>query len=197
MKTRLVNIFRAGLPAFGAVVLALLSGCAQVPLNAPTPSFDVIEKAKASRTAPVAVGNFQPAPGVNAEIDKYLNVRSNAFFSPYENSFALFLKQTVIADLQASGLYDAASQTTLSGFLTESSLDVPVDIGKASLGARFVLTRAGQKVFEKELKTSASWESSFIGAIAIPAGVNHYTSLYHQLLGLLLIDPDYRNANPK
>jgi len=197
MGATLINLPKRGLFVFASALLVLLSGCAQIPLGAPAPSFDIIEKAKASRTAPVAVGQFQIVPGVSAEIDKGLNVRSNTVFSPIEGSFAQYLRQTAIADLQASGLYDTASPTTLTGLLTVSSLDVPADTGQAALGARFVLTRAGKTIYEKELKANASWESSFIGAVAIPAGINQYTSLYHKLVGILLDDPDYRSANPK
>lgn len=181
----------------GVAALALLVGCAELPMHAPTPSFDVIEKAKASRTAPVALGQFKVDPGVNPEIDKGLSVRTNHLFSPYDHSFAQFLRQTALTDLQASGLYDANAPLTLSGYLTDSTLNVPTDRGEASLGARFILTRGEQKVFEKKLKTEASWESTFLGITAIQDGINQYTNLYHKILGILLSDPDYQKANSK
>ncbi len=180
-----------------AAPLVWLAGCAQLPLGAPTPSFDNIEKARVSGTAPVAVGTFLLAPGLDPGIDKGLSVRTNAVTSPVEGSFAQYLKQTLVTDFQAAGLYDSAAPATLSGFLTDSRLDVPSDTGQASLGARFVLVRQGRTVYEKELKTGASWPSSFIGMEAIPMGINQYASLYHKLVGILLDDPDYRAANPK
>lgn len=182
--------------ALMAVPLVWLAGCAQIPLGGPAPSFENIEKARASGTAPVAIGQFQLAPGVSPEIDKGLSVRSNAVVSPVDGSFAQYLRQTLTADLQAAGLVDAAAPATLSGFLTDSTLDVPVGTGQASLGARFVVVRQGKTVYEKELKASATWPSSFIGMEAIPTGINQYTSLYHKLVGTLLDDPDYRAANP-
>lgn len=197
MEYALADLCKRGLLSLPAIFLVLLTGCAQIPLGAPAPSFENIEKARASRSAPVAVGQFQINPGVSADIDKGLNVRSNTVQSPIDGSFAQYLRQTVITDLQASGLYDAASPAMLTGFLTDSSLDVPADTGRAALGARFVLMRAGKTVYEKELKTDATWESSFIGVTAIPAGINQYTTLYHKLVGMLLDDPDYRSANPK
>lgn len=188
---------RHGLLVLAMVPLLLQVGCAQIPLSNPTPSFENIEKANASRTAPVAVGLFKLDPSASAGMDKGLSVRSNTIMSPIEGSFAQYLRQTLITDLQASGLYDAAAQTTLSGFLRESTLDVPTDTGSASLSARFVLVRAGKTIYEKELKASATWPSSFIGIEAIPAGINQYTNLHHKLVGKLLDDPDYRSANPK
>ena len=185
------------LPALALLPWLLLSGCAQIPLGDPAPSFENIEKARASRTGPVAVGQFKLAPGADPEIDKGLNVRSNTVFSPVGASFAQYLRQTLIADLQAAGLYDDASPATLSGFLTASMLDVPSGTGQARLSARFVLVRTGQTVYDKELHADASWQSTFIGVEAIPAGINQYTTLYHKLVGKLLDDPDYRNANPQ
>jgi len=188
---------RRALLALLAVPLAWLAGCAQIPLGAPAPSFENIQKARTSGTAPVAIGQFRVAPGANPEIDAGLSVRSNSVVSPVEGSFAQYLRQTLTTDFQAAGLYDAASTTTLSGFLTDSTLDVPSDTGRASLGARFVVVREGKTVYEKELKTSATWPSMFIGMEAIPTGINQYTSLYHKLVGTLLDDPDYRAANSK
>jgi hypothetical protein len=183
-----------GLFALALLPWLLLTGCAQIPLGEPAPSFENIEKAKASRTAPVAVGQFKIAPEADPDIDKGLSVRSNTLYSPIEGSFAQYLRQTLITDLRAAGLYDAASPAMLSGFLTGSTLDVPSSTGQARLSARFVLGRSGQTVYDKELQAEAIWPSAFIGVEAIPAGINQYTTLYHKLVGKLLDDPDYQSA---
>lgn len=197
MRSLWNGVFAVRRFALGIVAVALLAGCAELPMHAPTPNFEVIEKARTSQTAAVALGQFKVDPAVNPDIDKGLSVRTNQVFSPYEHSFAQFLRQTALTDLQAAGLYDAKAPTSLSAFLTDSTLDVPSDQGKSSLGARFILTRDGQKVFEKELKARAEWQSTFLGVIAIQDGINQYTTLYHKLVGLLLSDPDYQKANPK
>jgi hypothetical protein len=197
MKCIAFILHRQGFLALVAMPLVLLVGCAQIPLGSPSPSIENIGKARASRTAPVAVGVFRVDPKASPDIDKGLNVRSNTVSSPIEGSFAQYLKQTVVTDLRASGLYDSTSQTILSGFLTESMLDVPSDTGQASLGAHFVLTRTGKTIYEKDLKARTTWPSSFVGAVAIPEGINRYTGLYHALVGELLDDPDYQSANAK
>lgn len=188
---------RRCLSALAGLAFAGLTGCAQLPLGEPAASFGNIEKAGRSGTAPVAVGPFRLDPGAAPEIDTGLSVRSNVVVSPIQGSFAQYLKQTLITDLQAAGLYDPASPSEISGFLTDSTLDVPLDTGHASLGARFVVVRLGKAVYDKELKVSASWPSSFVGMEAIPSGVNQYGALYHTLIGKLLDDPDYQAANPK
>jgi hypothetical protein len=179
------------------MAFAGLAGCARIPLGEPAASFDNIEKAGRSGTAPVAVGAFQLDPGIRPSLDKGLSVRSNTVVSPVEGSFAQYLRQTLITDLQAAGLYDPASPSQISGFLMDSTLDVPFDTGRASLGARFVVVRSDRTVYDKVLKASANWPSSFVGMDAIPSGINQYGALYHTLVGKLLDDPDYRMANPK
>jgi hypothetical protein len=172
-----------------------LVGCAQIPMGQPGPSFAVVEKARASGAAPVAVGQFQLAKGADPEIDKGLNVRSNTLFSPVGHSFSRYLREIVIADLGAAGLYDAKSNILISGLLTDSTLEVPTTTGQASLGARFLVTRQGKTVYDKALVVSATWPSSFVGMQAIPEGINHYTALYHELVLKLLSDPDYRSVD--
>lgn len=179
------------------MALAGLAGCAQIPLGEPAARFDNIEKAARSGTAPVAVGAFLLDPGIRPSLDKGLSVRSNTVVSPVVGSFAQYLRQTLITDLQAAGLYDPASPSQIRGFLMDSTLDVPFDTGRASLGARFVVVRSDRTVYDKVLKASANWPSSFVGMDAIPSGINQYGALYHTLVGKLLGDPDYRTANPK
>lgn len=188
---------RRNLLVLAGLASVWLAGCAQLPLGEPTASFGNIGKAGMSGTAPVAIGPFQVDPGAAPGIDTGLSVRSNAVVSPIQGSFAQYLRQTLITDLQAAGLYDPASPTRVSGFLTDSTLDVPLDTGHASLGARFVVVRLGKTVYDKELRAGVSWPSAFVGMEAIPAGINQYAALYHTLVGKLLDDPDYRTANPK
>jgi len=173
---------------------ALLTGCAQLKLGPPTASVDNIQRAKATGMTPVAVGNFVLAPGKPAALDTALDVRSNTVSSPVQGSFAQYLKENLSVDLRAAGLLDPASKTVISGLLTESILDVPMSQSKGALGARFSVTRDGRSVYDKELKAASSWESSFVGAVAIPAAMNNYTALYRELVAKLLDDPAFRAA---
>lgn len=173
---------------------ALMTGCAQMKLGAPVASVDNIQKAKASGLAPSAVGEFTLAKGKPAEMDAGVSIRSNTLSSPFEQSFAKYLKETLSAELKAAGLLDPASTTVIRGELTDSMLDAAIGEGKGALGARFMVVKAGKVVFDKELRTEAKWESSFVGAVAIPRAVNEYTTLHRQLVTKLLDDPQFRAA---
>jgi hypothetical protein len=176
------------------VAAVVLTGCAQVKLGVPTPSVENIQKAKASPMEPVAIGDFKLVPGKSRSLDLGVSIRSNTFYSPFDSSLARYLGETLSAELKAAGLVDPVAKTTISGELTDSSVDAPASQGKGSLAARFVVQRDGRTSFDKELKAASSWESSFVGAIAIPEAVNQYVALYRVLVGQLLDDPDFRKA---
>lgn len=180
--------------AAAAALLVLLTGCAQIRLGAPVAGIDNIQKAKASGIAPVAVGAFTLAAGKPASMDQSVTARTNAIFSPFDNSFAKYLKENLSADLRAAGLLEPASAIVVEGQLTDSQLDAGLGQASGSVAARFTVARGGAKVYERELRASATWESPFVGAYAVPAAVNEYALLYRKLVTALLDDPAFRIA---
>lgn len=186
------NIIRRCVVAAVVLASAALTGCAQLHLGAPVASVDNIGKAKSIGAAPVALGEFKP--GAAVKDDAGISMRSNTILSPVQNSFAQYLKENLTVELRAAGLLDPASKTVVSGELTESKVDSASSKGTGSLAARFVVTRGGATVFDKQLRVESSWESSFVGAVAIPAAMNNYGALYRQLITKLLDDADFRKA---
>lgn len=180
-----------------AAFLVLLTGCAQLRLGAPVAGIDNIQKAKSSGIAPVSLGAFTLAAGKPAGMDLSVTARTNSIFSPYDSSFAKYLKENLSADLRAAGLLEPGSTTVVEGQLTDSQLDAAVGQAKGSVAARFTVTRAGAKVYDRELRASASWESPFVGAYAVPAAVNEYALLYRKLVAALLDDPAFQGAAKK
>jgi hypothetical protein len=78
--------------------------------------------------------------------------------------------------------------------LTKNELSTGIGTGTATLGARFTLTRNGAAVYDKDLVAQQLWDGNFIGAIAIPDAINHYQSLYKNLVEKLLADEEFRKA---
>jgi hypothetical protein len=175
-------------------VLLAVAGCAQLKMGAPVPSIDNIQKARASGMPAVALGSFKLAPGKDASLDQKVVVRSNTFYSPYDSSFANYLKETLATDLAAAGLLDPKSPTVIEGWLTDSRLEVPSGPAKAGVAARFKVTRSGALLYERELSASASWTAPFIGVEAIPGAMNEYGLLYRKLVAQLLDDPAFHAA---
>jgi hypothetical protein len=124
-------------------------------------------------------------------------VRASRASAPTGGSFAEYLRETLIIELKSAGLLNPSSPVVITGFLQESQVDPAISEGSAKLAARFVVMRAGSAVYDKELTVSSKWESSFLGAVAIPAAINEYTALYRKLVGVLLDDPTFQAATRK
>lgn len=190
MKT-LIRFVRLAAVLGGAVAL---TACQTVKLPAPSPSPANVEKLRAASLTPVNTGTFVLAPGRDKAMDTAQGgLRSNSI-EPQGGSFALQLRDELATELRAAGLLDPNAKTVIEGQLTDSKLDAAIGTGTGRLAARFVVKRDGKQVFDKELFAEASWESSFIGGIAIPAAVQQYGALYKTLVGKLIDDADFRAA---
>ena len=176
----------------------LLTGCAQMVMSPATPSMENIAKIRESNLTPVSVGVFRPAAKLSADDDKSLNVRGgNSLTAPTDGSFSKYLGATLKAELQAAGLLDDKSGAQVSGELLENSLDPAMSTGTAALAARFVVTRDGAVRYDRKVEAKSQWESSFIGAVAIPLAASQYEGLYRKLVSQLLADEDFRKALAK
>lgn len=189
-------IFRlSSLVAVGALALQLV-GCAPMQMGAPAATMDNAVKLRGADFDKVTVGSFTLDPSKNAAMDKSHGIRASAVAAP-GGSFARHLGETLKAELLSAGLLDPAAATVITGTLTETDVDASIGTGKGVLGARFVVTRAAQVRYERELKVESSWDSSFIGQVAIPLAASQYELLYRKLIGALLDDAAFRKAIAK
>jgi hypothetical protein len=188
---KITLIFRHALLA---ALLVALSGCASVEMSSPTPLTDHLVTVRGLKLVPAAVGNFALAPGLPAEKDRSISLRGSSLKAPGGGSFAEHLKAKLTAQLKAAGWLDQTSNSTISGELLQSEADAAMGTGTASLGARFIVVRDGLSVYRSELRVQDSWESSFMGAIAIPLAMQHYEALYGKLVTKLIDDPAFRRA---
>lgn len=171
-----------------------LFGCAAVKMPAPTASATTVEKLRGANLAVASAGSFAVAPGKPAEMDRSLSGLRGSSLTSASGSFSQQLKDEIVAALKAAGLYDERSPVVIEGRLTDSKVDAAIGTGTARLAAQFSVTRGGQRVFDKELAVDAQWESSFVGAIALPAAINQYSALYKALTAKLFEDAQFRAA---
>lgn len=177
-----------------ALALAALTGCASVKMPAAAPSAANAEKLRATKLAPAQVGTFKLAAGKPADMDTTLGGLRGSSVSPANGSFAGQLRDEIAAELTAAGLLDPKSGIVIEGQLTDSMVDAAMSTGKGRLAAKIQIKRGGQTLFDKEVVAEATWESSFVGAIALPAAINQYGALYKTLVGKLFDDADFKRA---
>lgn len=176
----------------GLFAAFMLVGCVQFPLTY-QPTMQNVEAAKASNMAPVSVGTFALAPGKPAGMDKEISARGSTMV-PASGSIAQFMKEGLTKELTAAGKFDPNAPIVISGLLTDSQLDASIGTGTGALAARFSVKRDGRVVYDKELKESANWPSSFVGADAIPTAFNQYSAFFKKLFGQLFGDEDFKKA---
>lgn len=188
-------IRRAAIVAIAAVSLQL-TGCANIAMTPPKPTMENATKLRAANMAPVAVGTFKIDAAKTSQ-DSGLSIRGGNSVQAPGGSFAQYLGESLKTELQSAGLLDPASSTVITGTLTHTEVNADIGTGTAKLAARFVVTRANAVKFDRELSADASWESSFMGAVAIPLAANNYEGLYRKLIGKLLDDAAFRAAVAK
>lgn len=176
----------------GASLLA--AGCATVTVPPPAPNVELTEKLRAMPLAKMRVGSFVLASGKPAEMDRTVGGLRGSSLTPADGSFARQLRSELETALRSASLLDDASSLLVQGELTDSQVDAAIGTGTARLAARFVLTRGGAQRFNKELVVESRWESSFIGAVAIPLAMNQYAALYRALVTKLVEDAEFRAA---
>lgn len=178
--------------ATGAVLL--LTGCASTPMGVPQATIENAGRLRAAPLAPARVGSFTLDTAKPATLDQSVGIRGSSLHSPIGNSFAQYLGETLRVELASAGLLDPAAPTVISGILADSELDAAIGQGSGKLSARFVVTRDNAVRYERTLTASTTWESSFVGAVAIPLAAGQYQALYRKLAGQLFDDPDFRKA---
>lgn len=174
-------------------LLATLAGCVTTTMPAPAPSAANADKLRVAKFAPAQVGTFKLAAGKPAGMDTALSLRASTI-KPRNGSFAGQLRDEIAAELSAAGFLDPKSGIVIEGQLTDSMADTGMSTGNGRLAAKIQVRRDGQVTFDKEIVAESSWESSLVGAIAIPAARNQYGALYKTLVGKLFDDADFKRA---
>ncbi len=177
-----------------AVFTVSLFGCASVKLTTPNASGETVQTLRSANIAPAKAGKFTLAAGKAASMDTNLDGLRGSSMTPNDGTFSNDLRNVIVTDLKAAGLYDESSGAVIEAQLTDSRVDAAIGTGAGRLAAHFTVTRAGSKVFDKDLAVESKWESSFIGGIAIPTAMQQYGALYQALANKLFQDPDFRAA---
>ncbi len=178
-----------------AIGLALLlGGCVTMQVGEHQPSIDTITALRNANIVQLNVGDFSLAKGLDPALDHSISSRGNPIAPPGKSTFSQYLRDSLINDLKAAGKFNRASPFTVRGELTDSKLSTGLSNASAALAARIYVEHEGKTVYDKVLRLEKSWESSFIGVVAIPEAVNQYTALYGDLLAQLYADPPFRQA---
>lgn len=172
-----------------AVSCVLLSACAIAP-----PSYT----AQPQNQSTLRNGGFQSATvgsftANDPELEK-LTIRGNTLVSSTGSSSG-DIRQALELELSRAGLLSADSSTRITGTLKENELEARgFSEGRASIAVEFVVQRQGREAYRATKSVKNTWESSFVGAKAIPAAAQGYMATIEKLVTALVADPAFQNA---
>lgn len=182
-------------PLFGTLMVAVaLSGCA---LSVPnySPRYEVIDQLKKKSIDKLAVGDFQPSDP-KADVN-HITLRGSPL-SPESGTYADYLENALRADLGEVGVYDPASGTRLDATLLKNDIDVSgFSTGTGVIEVRLSVSRQSRISFEKTYMANTQFDSSFVGAVAIPKGQAEYPNLVRTLLQQIYLDAAFIEAVKK
>jgi hypothetical protein len=171
---------------------ALLHGCAlqAAPYQV---SIDNVEGWKRSAAGPVNLGAFSvksDATGATA-----IGLRGAQMNSPVGSDYAAYLADALRKELTLAGKLDPKSAIEISGALLKNDIAAGgISTNSGEIEARFVVKKDGVSRYDAVKRAEVSWESSFVGAIAVPKAQQQYPVLVQQLIGKLLSDAQFQAA---
>jgi hypothetical protein len=173
---------------FLALTALLLQGCgATMPRY--EASFDNVQALKSQ--APLVKLN---SPAVVADKGQdSIFARANPIHSP-EGSISKHVQKALEDELRLAGLVEASAPRHLDVRLRNSKLDAPIGTGSGAISADFTLREGERSLYSTRKTVTSTWDSSFMGALAIPAAANAFNPLVRKLLAELYQDPAFIEA---
>jgi len=176
----------------GVALAVMLTGCA---MNAPhyAPSIDNVESIKRIGNFTAKVGQVE-AP-VTPATPATLSIRGSSMASPNPPSYGAYVAEALKQELSMANKLKTDAGTEISGTLVKNDIDASgFSTGTATISARFVVNKDGKVVFERVKSVDHKWDSSFVGAVAIPNALIGYRDTVQKLLAALYADPDFSNS---
>jgi hypothetical protein len=188
-----MDVRRRSLRLLGALALAALAtGCA---MQAPpySPLVDNAEALRKGGAPAVAVGTFTVQPGLGGASS--IGLRGASMNSPVGSDYAAYLADALQRELSLAGKLDPKSRIVITGVLLKNDIAAGgISTNSGEIEASFVVVNDGQERYRRTHRAEASWDSSFVGAVAVPRAAAQYPLLVQKLLGQLFSDAAFAAA---
>lgn len=183
------NIMKNLILALSGVVL--LSGCTLAPPPY-TPNYDTLDRLKKLNLNKISIGEVQPRDP-NASVNS-ITLRGSTL-SPSSGTFATYIEDAIRSDLTDVGLYDNSSSKRINANILQNDIDTSSGLGKIEISLN--VSDKNTNLFSKRFYSQVEFETSFVGAIAIPNGQNAYPKLVRSVLDKIYLDADFISAMKK
>lgn len=168
--------------------LLQLAGCSIVAPKY-SASMENIQNLKNAGSYAAKVGKFN-----DQNANQSISLRGSMLVSPY-GSYGAYLSEAITQELTLAGKLKPESTIEISGELIKNNLTTSlVSKGYGDIEARFIVSKNGAIRYDQIKVIHYEWESSFVGAIAIPRAQAEYPKLIQQLLSNLYADQAFLDA---
>jgi hypothetical protein len=173
-------------------ILLITSGCSTVApsYNGSRQNIEVIN----------SIGDFKIAVDRFTDSDspdnkKQLSMRGSTATSPYGATYSSYIESAIRQDLSIASKYSDSSRNRISGVLLKNDVDASgFNTGTGICEVEFSLVNNALVVYKKRIIQNHQWESSFVGAVAIPKATNEYPVMVERLLNQLFSDNEFIKA---
>jgi hypothetical protein len=163
------------------------TGCAQLKAPPYAADYEALDRLHASKPGTVAVATTQPTDPTQA-VNK-LSLRGAALLSP-SGSFAKYFEDALIRDLKEVSSFDSSAATRLDSRILKNEISVGGFVtGTGVMEVELTVTRNAQQRLHKIYQVNTTFDSSFAGIVAIPAGQAAYPDLVRTMLRAIYSDP--------
>lgn len=109
--------------------------------------------------------------------------------------YAAYLADALQKELKLAGKLDPSSKLEISGQLLKNDISAAgIITNSGEIEARFVVKNDGVQRYDQVKRAELSWDSSLLGAIAIPRAQQQYPVIVQKLLALLWGDASFQEA---
>lgn len=161
----------------------LLSACS---MQAPPyeVSIENVQNIKKAKVKQVKIGTITSTKQLDI-----ISLRGSSMYSPVNKSYGSYLQKALEDELKLAKLLSAVSSTVITGKMLTNDIDISsFSEGTGEASAKFVVTRDNKVIFDKIISAKHTFESSFMGAIAIPNAQASYVHLVQKLIENLFED---------
>lgn len=172
-----------------SILVLSLAGCSMQapPYQASLENVQILKRAK---VAPANVGTVTSDSKLNK-----ISLRGSKMYSPVGESYGAYIAQAIEAELKLANAWAPVSSTVITGELIENDIDVSgFSTGVGVSSAKFTITKNGETLYQKVISAEHTFDSSFMGNIAIPNGQTNYVNLINKLIKTLFEDQEFTTA---
>lgn len=141
------------------------------------------------------VGSIEVAGGKDGKVNNP-EVRLGTMSSPYNDSYAEYLKRALIMELAEANKYSDGGNFIISGKLLKNEITSPVlEPGKMTIAANFIIKKNGRIVFDDVIEHSNTWNVPFAGDDARRVAPRVYLQTMNEFIGIAFKKIDSKLAH--